>query len=829
MKKIKSYHLLVFLFLSLLIYTPLPLSGQDDNDTIRVKLDSVVTKFLDSLSILYNKRGNIRLDSAYIETVNTHLKKLFPPEKRLSFACSQKTFYITYNGSYLNIKWEVIGEDTCQFLKKALIDKLNRTATIFDFGRVVHSSKRSSIYNCESTSQISKKGNKLWYTENLCIIPIFANGLDSLQFELKTEYADSIVFVYTGSELIRSVRPTPFIFTNDTIVWRKSDISSKEDTTKFTIIIEGNHRLWSLILPAYLKEQNNAEIYLNIDNAIRHLYYTLPFWIFWIFVYHLRRRITQVNSVYYKSIINWLPSIVAFFYILFFEDFYTIIETIKVGEHLPDISVLVVHRLVGILILGCLYTASYLWRRKNNAFILVFLNKLFETFLFSAIAYLILGLINYGSSFIIPSTKQHLETYELFTLYTYRKYPYGLIVLPHLLLIIFTYKLFCFDKKYIAIPIVNFTLLALKIIFSVIETDSASGIVYNLEVLFLIDCILFYVFVPILAIELFGMVDGKKEYRDLLPYIAGLYIIFFCCYSVSFTDTFLYFPLTFITAILISRFIFVLNNQERKLIVALGDKITELKIKSKEVYSTIFSINQLEKIKEKYLKRFHAGELSPIEYDDATDKLNEKIYSAYGSSEENKIMLNRLEFGFTNDYGKNGLRGMYFASVISFGLMSLYMTIFSLSNLSSFIIQDELLVLLITVVKFGFAGYTLGYFFPFVKGDTGWIKGLYLGLGIFVSEFPYNYLISEELTIRLFIVPFIKEILIMTLVGFLAFDFATIKEINKEKISFKIITQIEGWKNIAALGVIILSAILAGITNFISGNISTILQSIINK
>jgi hypothetical protein len=127
------------------------------------------------------------------------------------------------------------------------------------------------------------------------------------------------------------------------------------------------------------------------------------------------------------------------------------------------------------------------------------------------------------------------------------------------------------------------------------------------------------------------------------------------------------------------------------------------------------------------------------------------------------------------------------------------------------------------------ASFALSYFFPYIKGNSGWKKGFYMGIGIAISELPYNFLVADNINGLLIIVPMMREILILTLTGFIAFDLKTITSIYGKKFRLGHIAQIEGWKSIAGFTSVILGAILAGLLAFMSGTISELLKTFFNK
>ena len=738
-----------------------------------------------------------------------------------------------YDGDNLNISWEISGKDTCEIFRQIISDQQQRIYHFISVGDVWFKGTKYSMYDGRSEGMVTKKGSNIKYTVPFARIPIVVNGVEWLKFTFDSLYIDSILFVNTGRNSVDYTEPVAFMLSNDTICWRKPDLKIENDSVRLSIVFKGDYDgLFSFSRYTLQQKDNFASAWLS--QVVRNIFYTIPFWLLWLFAYTNRNQVRTLDRKLYSGIIVWIPRLAAFYYVAAFFNLFREIEELQIGDSSVSSSTyfnLIFHRAIGIIVFTILFFAAKFWRRNSQHTGLIFCRKFLGSLLLAVIVYTLWGFVNYLTVSLLPEVQYNSGFYDCMLLNSPHKYPYGLIIPGYILFFVCLYYLFRFNKNHLlAFCLMFLFLFALEMASALSKlSDSDSGIQNDLNWTFLVHSFLFLSIPIVLTLTLLYKINAASENEMLLASSGALSIITFCCYSVSSPFLFLYIPVTFIMALIIWYFLFTRGVKQRIEIVSTGRRIFDLAEKNSKTYFRLFELKQLEKIKDKYLQKFNSGEMTPAEYDQAVDGVSQKITAAYGGDESNKTLLRRMEYGVFRSYWKNAERGGNYAAVISACVLLFIYAKVVLDDNPAYLGYDREGALILMGMKFIFAGLTLGYFFPFIKGEVGWKKGLFVGLAITAAELPYNYLTADRVSFQLLIAPFISNIFIMTLTGFLAFDLKTIKEIYGKNFKLKHIAQVEGWKNITALSSIIIGAIIAAASAFLAGNISSLLQNFIDK
>lgn len=738
-----------------------------------------------------------------------------PASETFSRKGTQQTYYLDYDGSTLQARWEIVGKDTCGIIKH-----LTEGGHIFaDFSdKLIHNKRSESIYNCNGNKRIEKNGSIIKYIIPCCNIPVTINGYDSLVFQLDAVRVDSIVFTYTGNDELEYPYPRPYQYHKGKIIWRKKDFTTTENYIQFKIYFRGPYKSFLNFSRADISRYNENVDFLNLA---LDLMLTLPFWILWILCFKYQNIFKKNDNQLATVLLRWLP-ILSGFYLLF--AILNIYEKIDIYNHLgefttPEIerNYRIKSRLIGVIIaLALMFLCKYSFRNSTKLWA-VFAKRFSATIFWSLIAFILLGLINYVNELFIP------DTYSSFShavdLSIYNKYPYGLLISGYVFLLICCFQVFKFNLPAQLISLFFLTGLLFLAINDAIQwpVDRKSGT--NMEGLFFLERILI-VFIPlILACFLWSKIT-KLRSEKILAILGGFYTLFFCFYSV-YPGALFYIPITFLMALLISRWLFC-NYKERLVLIRLNYKVEDIEKENISLFKRFFDIKQNEKLKTTYHKRFIAGEMTLSEKEKAIEEIKVQLPTTDESSLQ--AIIKRLQFGPNANYLENALIGMSIAFVLALIIFSIYFKAY-LSFVNG--LDDDFMDVYWPSLKYIFAGSCFGLLFPFISGDLGWKKGLYFGLAIAAAELPYEYITTTDSVFVILISHLMKGILIFTLTGFFGFDLVTIIKIYGRDFRIKHITQIEGWKNIIAFGSVILAAIAAGFTAWISGNVSSFLSGII--
>lgn len=786
----------------------------------------------DSLLDVASPQELIKLfeDSNFTIWANQRLQKLFPSTEP-SFAGTRQVLHIHYDGDNLDLQLVVTGKDTCAFLKESILNSKLRIIRSMDIGYVFHDGKTHLIYNCNDGERLVKSGDNVIYSVSFCKTPILLNGVDSLVFRIASIHADSILFSYTGNSSVESATPIPFTFTQDTIMWKAVDMITVDDSVTFTIDFRGTHSDLFSFSRYTLQEKNKTTSFSWLMGVLSKLVMTIPFWLLFYYVLKLKKRINEADKSIITGVVTGIPIVVCLYYVYMFADIFLEFERFPpIGEtsnSKKQIVSLLINRGVAILLFSVLYIGAYI--AKRNFFKKEWAEigyKIIRSFLWSISAYVLLGVLNF--CFIAIVSKGNYDFTDCMHLFTTVRYSYALLLVIYFFSILAINRLFSFHKKY---KYIIFSFLIVVLVFEIVRAinyipQSNRIILESFQSMTYILLLFFLLFPAVIAGSILEKFNSNN--KIVFAVAGGLFLILFSCYSITALDFFFYVPITFLMSLFVIRIISVTDIRERILLAKLEQNVYVLFKRVPELYSKMFEVIALERIKEKYSKRFTNGDLTPSEYDMAINDLDLKINEAFPSSEEKNYITRRLEFGPYEDYKKNAQYAALTTTILSVLLISIYIKAFSLPA-SSFSLSSESDQIFFHTFKLVLASFALSYFFPYIKGNSGWKKGLYMGIGIAISELPYNFLVADNINGLLIIVPIMREILILTLTGFIAFDLKTITSIYGKKFRLGHIAQIEGWKSIAGFTSVILGAILAGLLAFMSGTVSELLKTFFNK
>ena len=745
----------------------------------------------------------------------------------------KQTLKVQFDGDNLSASLSVQGLDTCAVLKGTLTDLQQRISRWYVLGYIYHNGEAHILSNSRSSCEVRKNGNWVNCFYQFNPIPIVIDGLDSIEFRLAKREVDSVLFFCKGKDHCAYSKPTPAIYSHDTLIWQTNTLLQKDDTLKVKLFFEGSNKGIFALSKFTLQDKNRKTDSLSI---LKSLLYILPFWfLLWLLLTH--KEIFGSNIGIINPLITWLPILSGFYFVIFFCDLFYPFEDIRVGMSLQEAADVIARN--RFIVLGgsiLLFLAQWFFFKNNNRISSIFIKKLLAVIAVSGIVLVGLGLINYLAELIIFHTDRK-NLGESMKLQVRMNYVAFLGTLGGLFILFCIYKLFSFNRRYMLFACI-FTLvfIILRIVLFFPEPppppNNHRGIAEAyLQTVFLIEYEFLFAVPLIILIMILDKTENLSNKRIVL-FSSGAFLFIFCSYATTgLFDLFIGVPVTLVFSYFIGRY-FLLSDLKTKIKTLRNLKpLFELEKTDKRIFTKLFELKQYENVKAKYRDKLLKGEMLPAEFDKANADLEEKIKEAVPAGINRDLIHQRMNYPFYENNLKNAEHATVYGMVISILLLSFLFRFIPLNflsdnSLTNDIAFDLLFYVMIPCFMFTAASFCLGYFFIYFKGDSGWKKGFYLGLAIALAHLPYQYLISGKLNLMFFLVPVMREILIMTLVGFLAFDFSTIRKIYGKDFSPKHLAQVEGIQNIIWLATIILSALGAAVTAWLTGNFSSLLNNI---
>ncbi|MES1249120.1 MAG: hypothetical protein ABUL46_00475, partial [Chitinophaga rupis] len=295
-------------------------------------------------------------------------------------------------------------------------------------------------------------------------------------------------------------------------------------------------------------------------------------------------------------------------------------------------------------------------------------------------------------------------------------------------------------------------------------------------------------------------------------------------------NSFLFVPVTLATALLLCWWILPPGRKARLTLLNILRQIYRLERYNKNAYQKIPTLRQSTTLKQIYHRKWLKGDLLPAEYQKAVIDLDTMT-----GDKEGQLISRRMEFGHSPQPLRNAWQGLGFGALVATFAYLIYFKLYLVDDPGEFrglptLLESDASKLILfhisPVINGSLAGFCLGYFFPFLRGKTGWEKGAWLGAAIGVAGLPMIYLTGEAEGWAPVIAILYKHVLLCMLTGFLAFDLRTIRKLDGRPLSGKTIVEWMGWTRTLALGTFFLAAIGAGVTAWGAGNIQDLLKAI---
>jgi hypothetical protein len=204
------------------------------------------------------------------------------------------------------------------------------------------------------------------------------------------------------------------------------------------------------------------------------------------------------------------------------------------------------------------------------------------------------------------------------------------------------------------------------------------------------------------------------------------------------------------------------------------------------------------------------GELNPRKFKSALDtwELDHRTTSHNPVPKlDQELSKHPLAFGPKSTAWENGLHGAQWAALLALPWYIIYIVAFlrGTSFSSSYPLLDFLIDLLIIFSRWASIGFVLGYFFPYLRGDSGLEKGLWLSLVVIVTSLPLYFLFNDNaIEWRSTLIWALQVLTQCILLGLIAFDYATVRD---ERRGFQLLLELHGMRSLGLWTATLIAAI----------------------
>jgi hypothetical protein len=694
---------------------------------------------------------------------------------------------------------------------------------------------------------------KIYFDDIPCVI----NEAQSFNILMIDFSPDSAVFVCTGNESIQRVQPSPESLTNKLVRWTATDTSLETRHSEYLVVLASSSKGVFGFSRLSLRQQNEM-LDLFWDNVIRYLLIIASFWYLWYLLVAGRTYFEKTDPKMVHCVIKWIPWLVGFYFVIILDRFIFAWGAMDFmnnarSDHWQPLKDATTEWRIGLTVTSVLLLVfQQLWRKDSVAAGVLLIKNLCRTLAFSMLVFLLLGAVNQVADHALENAIPFHHPGGFVQLKVSAQYAVWAISLFYLYIAFVFFKLFAF-KRILQVITIALTLLfaplepycilgeaqeqkidtGISFSYPIKKIGEAKEGILNLSMSFWTQADQFSCIPLLLVIYLIVMLSRRNDQQKVPVVMASFFTVFYCCYLTNMRETFLLLPVTLLSAIWLSRLIIVRDKRARLALIQTSKQLYTLELNDRNVFRNMPELRQSVTLKETYRQRLLNGELLPADYEKAVSDLDKMVGEPHG-----EIIRRRMEFGPFQQSLRNGLYGLGYGALMATLVYLIYFKFYLVDEqyqirglphalsgeMTSLIFQH-----LSPVIFHCLAGFCLGYFFPFLKGTTGWEKGTWLGTAIGLAHVPVIYLTVESPGWAPLAGIFFKHIIILMLTGFLAFDLATIRKIYGRRLSWKQVVGIMGWKNTLAFGAFVLAAVGAGITAWVSGNVQEVLKSLLGK
>jgi hypothetical protein len=681
-------------------------------------------------------------------------------------------------------------------------------------------------------------------------IPCVVNGAESLDVLMTDFSPDSAVFICTGGEHIQQAKPEPVSQTSKQVNWIATDTSRLKRHSEYAVVLESSDK-GAFGFSRLSLRHTNSLLSLFWDHVTTFLLMLVSFWYLWYWLVAGRACFNRVDPKLVNCMTKWIPWFTGFYLVLILDHIVIgsfAMAFINMGKtmKLPATDTWRWRTGLTVAAAGLLIFLIY-WRRGNRTPWIMLIRTLGRTVAYSMIVFVALGICIQFIEYYAGLNTAHASGGYV-SLNVSGRFAIWAVVACYAYLAFVLYKLFAFNR-FIQIMVISLMLLfAPKESHSLLvqaepqmhehgmtiegkiedagETDEGT---LHLAVSFINQCNMFSGIPLLVALYLLVKVSRRKDQSRASVFMVSLFFVFYCYCITDIRETFLLFPVTLVAAIFLNRFIIVRSGFRRYRLLETGNQLYSRELNDIQVFKKMPELRKSVRLKEIYRQRMLNAKLLPADYNQAVADID-RLVGEPGS--EN--IQRRLEFGPYREPLRNGLLGLGYSLLVSaliytvyfkFYLIGSYYKIHGIPEVFWGDATNLAIKHLAPIGIHGLAGFCLGYYFPFVRGNSGWEKGAWLGAAMGLAHLPLVYFTVEDAGWAPLAGIFFKHVIILMITGFLACDLATIRKIYGRRYSWKDVVHMMGWKRTLTFGASVTTAIGSGITSWISEGVLEALKS----
>ena len=317
--------------------------------------------------------------------------------------------------------------------------------------------------------------------------------------------------------------------------------------------------------------------------------------------------------------------------------------------------------------------------------------------------------------------------------------------------------------------------------------------------------------VPIWAVGMLFLLhaDGKADLK-LEPATRFFGSLALCTFLFSTLARWFYIPITFLLGWAAIRWLLAVGDDWGR-IDQQFKKISKARAELIQHGSLLRTLDHayLQNRKEK-IDKLSKGELSPAKFErdlSSWEKERKAISAQQSAKLSQKLATHPLALGPKGTAWENGLHGMLWASLFATPWFILYLVNFMRghSYAIDFPILDLFIDLLTIYGRWAGIGFLLGYFFPYLRGNSGLEKSLWLALAVVLPTFPIYFILYEDAAAWQAALFWALQVLIeCILLGLLAFDYSTVQG---DRTGFQLLLEIHGLRSLSLWTATLIAAI----------------------
>jgi len=226
------------------------------------------------------------------------------------------------------------------------------------------------------------------------------------------------------------------------------------------------------------------------------------------------------------------------------------------------------------------------------------------------------------------------------------------------------------------------------------------------------------------------------------------------------------------------------------------------------------------------IEKLAKGELKPRKFktDLSTWERDKKIVSRGPKAKlDQELSKHPLAFGHKPTAWDNAVHGAKWAALLALPWFIIYIVDFMQGT--SFSISYPLLDFLIDILtifgRWASIGFFLGYFFPYLRGDSGLEKGLWLALVVIAPSLPLYFIQNNSADAWRAALFWATQVLIeCILLGLFAFDYSTVQE---ERRGFQLLLELHGIRSLGLWTATLIAAIGTSAVTLLSSQAVTLI------